>query len=74
VYHAMMRRVMPPWEGGCALESCVDSHAGQLLRRLDGLGIDDNTVAMYSTDNGVETVRWSDGGTTPFHGERGTMH
>ena len=45
---------------------------GQLLDKLDELGIADNTVVMYSTDNGAEVFTWPDGGTTPFHGEKGT--
>ena len=49
-----------------------DDHVGALLDRLDELGIADNTIVIYSTDNGAETVTWPDGGTTPFHGEKGT--
>jgi arylsulfatase len=43
-----------------------------LLKKLDDLGIADNTIVIYSTDNGAETISWPDGGTTPFHGEKGT--
>ena len=49
-----------------------DDQVGQLLAKLDELGIADNTIVIYSTDNGAETVSWPDGGTTPFHGEKGT--
>ncbi len=49
-----------------------DAQVGQLLKKLDDLGIADNTIVIYSTDNGAETVSWPDGGTTPFHGEKGT--
>jgi len=49
-----------------------DAHVGELLAKLDELGIADNTIVMYSTDNGAETFTWPDGGTTPFHGEKGT--
>jgi arylsulfatase len=49
-----------------------DGHVGQLLKKLDDLGIADNTIVMYSTDNGAELLTWPDGGTTPFHGEKGT--
>ena len=48
-----------------------DGHVGQLLDKLDELGVADNTIVMYSTDNGAEAVTWPDGGTTPFHGEKG---
>jgi arylsulfatase len=49
-----------------------DGHVGQLLRKLDDLGIADNTIIMYSTDNGAETFTWPDGGTTVFRGEKAT--
>ena len=42
------------------------------LAKLDELGIADNTIVIYSTDNGAETVSWPDGGITPFKGEKGT--
>ena len=47
-----------------------DGHVGQLLDKLDELGIADNTIVMYSTDNGAEVFSWPDGGTTPFRGEK----
>ncbi len=49
-----------------------DGHVGQLLDKLDELGIADNTIVMYSTDNGAEAMTWPDGGTTPFRGEKNT--
>lgn len=49
-----------------------DGHVGQILKKLDELGLADNTIVMYSTDNGAETASWPDGGITPFHGEKGT--
>ncbi|MCB1990159.1 MAG: sulfatase-like hydrolase/transferase [Geminicoccaceae bacterium] len=49
-----------------------DGMVGQVLDKLEELGIADNTIVVYSTDNGAETVTWPDGGTTPFHGEKGT--
>jgi arylsulfatase len=49
-----------------------DGMVGQLLDKLDELGIADNTIVMYSTDNGAETFTWPDGGTTPFRGEKNT--
>ena len=47
-----------------------DGMVGELLDKLDELGIADNTVVMYSTDNGAEVFSWPDGGTTPFKGEK----
>jgi arylsulfatase len=49
-----------------------DGHVGRLLDKLDELGIADNTIVMYSTDNGAEVLSWPDGGTTPFRGEKDT--
>jgi len=49
-----------------------DGMVGQLLDKLDELGIADNTIIMYSTDNGAETFTWPDGGTTAFRGEKNT--
>jgi arylsulfatase len=51
-----------------------DGHVGQLLDKLDKLGITDNTIVMYSTDNGAEVMSWPDGGTTPFRGEKDTNY
>ncbi|UCF20960.1 MAG: arylsulfatase, partial [Gemmatimonadota bacterium] len=47
-----------------------DGHVGELLDMLDELGIADNTIVIYSTDNGAEVFSWPDGGTTPFRGEK----
>ena len=47
-----------------------DAQVGQLLKKLDELGIADNTIVMYSTDNGAECFSWPDGGTTPFRNEK----
>jgi arylsulfatase A-like enzyme len=44
----------------------------QLLKQLDDLGIADNTIVLYTTDNGAEIALWPDGAMTPFHGEKGT--
>jgi arylsulfatase len=49
-----------------------DGMVGELLAKLDELDITDNTIVMYSTDNGAETFTWPDGGTTPFRGEKNT--
>jgi len=50
-----------------------DGMVGQLLDKLKELGIEDNTIVMYSTDNGAETFTWPDGGTTMFRGEKNTQ-
>ena len=49
-----------------------DDNIGVLLKKLDDLGIADNTIVIITTDNGAETFSWPDGGTTPFRGEKNT--
>ena len=49
-----------------------DGQVGQLLKKLDDLKIADNTIVIYTTDNGAEVMSWPDGGTTPFRGEKNT--
>lgn len=49
-----------------------DSHVGQVLDKLKELGLDENTIVMYSTDNGAEKFTWPDGGQSPFRGEKNT--
>jgi arylsulfatase A-like enzyme len=49
-----------------------DAHVGQLLKLLDDLGIADNTIVMYSTDNGPHANTWPDAATTPFRSEKNT--
>ena len=50
-----------------------DGQVGQVLAKLKELGLDENTIVMYSTDNGAETFTWPDGGTTMFRGEKNTQ-
>jgi arylsulfatase len=47
-----------------------DAQVGQLLDKLKELGLDENTIVMYSTDNGAEKFSWPDGGTSPFRNEK----
>jgi len=49
-----------------------DAHVGQLLKKLDDLGIADNTIVVYTSDNGAEMMSWPDGGSTPYRGEKAT--
>jgi arylsulfatase len=49
-----------------------DGMVGQLLKKLDDLGIAENTIVVWTTDNGAEAFSWPDGGTTPFKGEKNT--
>lgn len=50
----------------------LDGMVGQLLKKLDDLGIAENTIVVWTTDNGAEVFSWPDGGTTPFKGEKNT--
>jgi arylsulfatase len=49
-----------------------DGHIGQLLKKLDDLGVANNTIVVYTSDNGAEMMSWPDGGSTPFRGEKDT--
>jgi arylsulfatase len=50
----------------------LDGYIGQLLKKLDDLGVADNTIVAFTTDNGAEVCTWPDGGSTPFRGEKAT--
>ncbi|MGR8950443.1 MAG: arylsulfatase [Gammaproteobacteria bacterium] len=71
-------RLSPKWDGktghGLYADGMAqhDSDIGIVLDKLDELGIADNTIVVYSTDNGAEKFTWPDGGTIPFRGEKGT--
>jgi arylsulfatase len=47
-----------------------DKNVGQVLQALDDLGMEDDTIVMYSTDNGPHMNSWPDGGMTPFRNEK----
>jgi arylsulfatase A-like enzyme len=49
-----------------------DEQIGEILDKLDELGIADNTIVMYSTDNGPENDTWPDGANTPFRSQKDT--
>jgi len=71
-------RLSPEWDGKTGHGLYADGMAqhdydiGIVLDKLDELGIADNTIVVYSTDNGAEKITWPDGGTIPFRGEKGT--
>jgi arylsulfatase A-like enzyme len=44
-----------------------------LLKKLDDMGVADNTIVLYTTDNGNELIMWPDGGYAPFRGEKGPL-
>ena len=49
-----------------------DEQVGVLLKKLEDLGVADDTIVLYTTDNGNELMLWPDGGYAPFRGEKGT--
>ncbi|MBY5431003.1 arylsulfatase [Rhizobium leguminosarum] len=50
----------------------LDGYVGQLLQKLEDLGVADDTIVVFTTDNGAEVMSWPDGGNTPFRGEKAT--
>ncbi len=49
-----------------------DGHVGELLKALDELGVAQNTIVVYTSDNGAEMMSWPDAGSTPYRGEKAT--
>ena len=52
----------------------LDWEVGELLKKLDDLGIADNTIVLFTSDNGAEIFTWPDGGNHPFRGEKGVTY
>jgi len=52
----------------------TDDIVGHLMKKLDDLGIKDNTIVILTTDNGAEVITWPDGGMTPFRMQKGTIY
>ena len=71
-------RLAPKWQGSSGYGLYADGmmehdhHVGLLLDKLEDLGIADNTIVIYSTDNGSQTNTYPDGGSEPFRGEKGS--
>jgi arylsulfatase len=51
----------------------MDDNVGVVLKWIKDQGLDDNTIVVFTTDNGAETYTWPDGGTTPFMGAKGEV-
>jgi arylsulfatase len=51
----------------------LDDIVGAVAQRLKDMGLDENTIVVFTTDNGAECFTWPDGGQTPFRGEKGTV-
>jgi len=71
-YTAMMNS-----ENGWSIEEAgmaqLDDDIGLVMQHLKDAGLDDNTIVVFTTDNGTETFTWPDGGTTPFAQAKGTV-
>jgi arylsulfatase A-like enzyme len=52
----------------------LDDSVGALLKHLDDIGEANNTIVIFTTDNGAEVFTWPDGGMTPFRATKGTVH
>ena len=52
----------------------LDWEVGEILKKIDDLGIADNTIVLFTSDNGAEIFTWPDGGNHPFRGEKGTTY
>ncbi len=75
----VITHISAKWEGKSGLGTYADgmlehdADIGIMLDELKKLGIEDNTIVMYSSDNGAEMCSWPDGGTTMFRGEKNTQ-
>jgi arylsulfatase A-like enzyme len=71
-YAAMMNS-----ENGWSIEEAgmaqLDDDIGLVMQHLKDAGLDDNTIVVFTTDNGTESFTWPDGGTTPFAQNKGTI-
>ena len=69
-----MRNSQNGWSIQEAGMAQLDDIVGTVMQKLKDMGVDDNTIVMFTTDNGTETFTWPDGGNTPFRGEKGTVY
>jgi arylsulfatase A-like enzyme len=51
----------------------LDDDIGLVMKKIKDLGVDDNTIVVFTTDNGTEVFTWPDGGQTPFSQSKGTV-
>jgi arylsulfatase len=68
-----MRNAENGWSISEAGFAQLDDVVGAVMQKLKELGIENNTIVVFSTDNGAENFTWPDGGQTPFAGGKGTV-
>jgi arylsulfatase A-like enzyme len=70
----------PQWQGKSGFGLFADAmmeldwEVGQILDKLDALGIAEDTIVLFTSDNGAEVFSWLDGGNHPFRGEKGSTY
>jgi len=68
-----MRNAENGWSEEEAGMAQLDDDVGLVMKKLKDMGVDDNTIVLFTTDNGTEVFTWPDGGQTPFAQSKGTV-
>src|SRR5256885_7550120 len=68
-----MRNAENGWTVSEAGMAQLDDDIGIVMKKLKDMGVDDNTIVVFTTDNGTEVFTWPDGGQTPFAQSKGTV-
>ena len=68
-----MRNSENGWSEEEAGMAQIDDDVGLVMKKLKDMGVDDNTIVVFTTDNGTEVFTWPDGGQTPFAQSKGTV-
>ena len=68
-----MRNSENGWSEEEAGMAQLDDDVGLVMKKLKDMGVDDNTIVLFTTDNGTEVFTWPDGGQTPFAQSKGTV-
>jgi len=68
-----MRNAENGWSEEEAGMAQLDDDIGLVMQKLKDIGVDDNTIVLFTTDNGTEVFTWPDGGQTPFAQSKGTV-
>ncbi len=69
-----MRNSKNGWSVHEAGMAQLDDIVGDVMKKLKDMGVDDNTIVVFTTDNGTEVFTWPDGGQTPFAQCKGTVY